>query len=123
MKLPVLVERTAPGGYVARVGPPFNWSAEGPSQSEAVSNLQAEVARHASNGAQIAAIEVPSLSESIDDERVQKMLVREPQGEHPWLKWAGTWDPNDPFSQEWEKGIQEYRRQRDQELDDEAEGA
>jgi predicted RNase H-like HicB family nuclease len=97
MKLPVLIESVNDRGYVARVGPPFNWSAEGGTPEEAISRLQQEANRHLANGQKVATIDVPD-------------------AEHPWKQLIGSWDPNDPLIQEWKKGIEEYRRQRDREL-------
>jgi hypothetical protein len=109
MKLPVLVEPVPGKGFVARIVPSFSLSAEGATADEAVMNLQAEV--------RAAEIEMPALSSSILDPRVQQMLVKEPPGEHPILKWAGTWDPNDPVIDEWLKIIKENREALDNDPD------
>ena len=94
MKLPVLVEPVSGNGYAARVGPPFNWSAEGKTPEEAVANLQREADRHLTNGQKVATIDVPD-------------------AEHPLLKWAGKLDLNDPVVQEWQRIIEENRRAAD----------
>ena len=92
MKVPVLVEPVAGVGFRARTAAPFDWSAEGPTAEAAVAKLQDEANRHAGNGMRFASIDVP-----VSDE-------------HPWLKWAGTWDPNDPVIDEWLRIIEENRR-------------
>jgi hypothetical protein len=35
----------------------------------------------------------------------------------PWARFAGTWDPNDPLIQEWERAVEEYRRKMDEDPD------
>jgi hypothetical protein len=93
MELPVWVEPVNGTGFRATVGPPFNWMAEGATEEEAVMKLQTEAIRHNSNGGRVASIKIPD--------------------ENPWLRIAGTWDPNDPLYEEWRKAIEEYRQSID----------
>ena len=95
MQIPVLVEPAAGGGFVARAGSPFGWSAEGATADEAVAKLRAEAARHAANGTRVTAIEWPA-----------------PAGEHPLAKWAGTL-PDDELTRMWREAVEEYRREID----------
>lgn len=105
MQIPVLVEAVAGRGYVAKAGPPFGWSAEGATAAEAVDKLRAAATAFVAAGGQVTAIDVPGTATN--------GAVAAPPAENPWLKWAGTWDPNDPMVQEWLDAIQEYRRQID----------
>jgi hypothetical protein len=91
MQIPVLVEPVAGGGFVAKAGSPFGWSAGGATAEEAVANLRAEAVRHSATGTRVTAIEWP-----------------EPAGEHPLAKWAGTWR-DDPMIDAFRKAIEEYR--------------
>jgi hypothetical protein len=93
MEIPVLVEKVAGDGYVARVGSPFNWSAEGPTPDEAVRRLREESDRRLAAGVQVASLTLPA----------------GPAG-NPLAKWAGTWK-DDPMIDEFERAIAEYREQ------------
>lgn len=45
-------------------------------------------------------------------------VIKPPPGREdsdPWLQWAGTLDLNDPAVQEWQRNVEEYRRQCDRE--------
>jgi hypothetical protein len=120
MQIPVLIEPVAGGGYAARAGSPFNWSAEGATHDEALAKLRAEAARHLSNGTRAAALDVPDPTARPDPLaalRVKGVVIEPPPGDHPLLKWAGTWDLNDPLIQEWQKAVEDYRRQIDNDPD------
>jgi len=112
MQIPVLVEPVAGRGFVARAGAPFGWSAEGATAEEAVARLREQAAAFATGGGRVAAVEVPEVGDPLAALRAVGAVVP-PPGDHPLLKWAGTWDPNDPLVQEWMKAIEEYRRQID----------
>jgi len=90
MALAVLIEPTANNHFVAKLGPPFNWSAEGDSVAEALEKLGQETRRQETNGHLIA-------------------FIKEPQGEHPLLKWAGTL-PDDELTQSWQENIRKSRQ-------------
>src|SRR5262245_54244412 len=116
MDIPVLIQPVPGKGFVARAGSPFDWTAEGTTADEALANLQVEATRHLSNGAKAAVIAVPSGQSAPDPlalARSKGMVIEAPPGSHPLLKWAGTLDPNDPMVQEWQKAVEEYRRQID----------
>lgn len=117
MQIPVLIEPVAGNGYVARAGSPFDWSAEGATQDEALQKLQAVVAAKVAAGARVAAVEILPATDPLTELRAKGMLVEPPPGDHPLLKWAGTLDPNDPVIQEWQKAVEEYRRQIDNDPD------
>jgi hypothetical protein len=120
MDIPVLIQPVPGKGFVARAASPFDWTAEGSTADEALANLQVEATRHLSNGAKAAVIAVPSEPPAPDPlavARAKGMVIEAPPGDHPLLKWAGTWDPNDPFIQEWQRAIEEHRRQIDNDPD------
>ena len=33
---------------------------------------------------------------------------------HPWMEFAGMYDPNDPVIQDWKRSVAEYRRKKDE---------
>jgi hypothetical protein len=116
MEIPVLIQPVPGKGFVARAASPFDWSAEGTTADEALSNLQAEATRHLSNGVTAAAIAVSNCQTSADPlaaARAKGMVVEPPPGDNPLMKWVGTWDPNDPLIQEWQKAVEDYRREID----------
>jgi hypothetical protein len=120
MQIPVLIEPVAGGGFAARAGSPFNWSAEGATHDEALAKLRAEVARHLSNGTRAAAIELPeppAPNPLLEAARAKGAVIEPPKGDHPILKWAGTLDLNDPLVQQWQKAVEDYRRAIDSDPD------
>jgi hypothetical protein len=92
MKIPVLIEPVPGKGY--RAGP-LAFTAEGATPEEARNNLRGLIEARLAAGAQLVELEVGP-------------------AEHPTAKFAGTWDPDDPFIQEWEQAVEEYRRQMDE---------
>ncbi len=101
MEIPVLVEPVGNNGYRARSGDPLVLEARGATEDEAVNNLKALLAVRSSTGAKLVAVEVPGTAE------------------HPWTKFAGTLDPNDPMVQLWIECMAERRRLEDAEPDPE----
>ena len=95
MELPVTVDLAVGGRYLARDR--SGLTAEGVTPEEAIANLRAEADRR-------------------KVERWKGMLITPPPGDDPWLRWAGTWDPNDPVIEEWKQAVEEFRRERDREL-------
>jgi hypothetical protein len=45
------------------------------------------------------------------------MQVEVPDADNPWLRMAGTLDPNDPLVQEWIEIMKENRRKADEDPD------
>lgn len=118
MDIPVLIQPVPGKGFVARTGSPFDWIAEGATPDEALANLRAEASRHLSNGVKATVIAVPNgqpptTNDSLAVARAKGMVVEAPLGDHPLMKWAGTWNPNDPMIEEWKKAVEEYRREID----------
>lgn len=119
MELPVLIEAVAGSRYVARVGPPFDWSAEGATPDEALGKLREEAANRVATGTRVAALTMPPPPDPLAALRAIGAIVgpRPIPGQHPLLAWAGTWDLNDPVIQEWQQAVEEYRNQVDNDPD------
>jgi len=98
MKIPVLVEPLSGNGFRVSGSEPFALTAEGPTCEEALRKLQQLIEGKLKAGAEIVHLEVPD-------------------GENPWLRIAGTLDPNDPMVQEWIQVMDENRRLADADLD------
>ncbi len=95
MQIPVLVEPIANNGYRASAGEPLSLAADGASREAALAKLKELVQARLKNGAELVPVEV----------------TPEP---HPWMQFAGMFDPNDPLVQDWEKAMAEYRREVDE---------
>lgn len=95
MQIPVLVEPTPGNGFRARSGEPLMLTAEGSTRDEALGQLRSLIQDRVAAGAQIVPLDVPS-------------------EEHPLAPFAGMLK-DDPMFDEWQKAIEEYRRERDQE--------
>jgi predicted RNase H-like HicB family nuclease len=111
MNIPVLIQPIAGKGFLARSGSPFDLSAEGATEEEALKNLRAVAMECVARGCKIGSI-------SVSDGDAPQMIangavIEAPQGEHPLKKWIGTWNLNDPLIQEWQKAVEEYRREID----------
>jgi predicted RNase H-like HicB family nuclease len=113
MNLPVLIQPIAGKGFLARAGSPFDWIAEGATAEEALKNLHAVAMKCIAGGCMIASITVPNWNDPLAKAKANGMVIEPPNGDHPLLKWAGTWDPNDPLNQEWQKAVEDYRREID----------
>ena len=94
MDIPVLVEKKDGGGFVACCW--FGVSAEGETEADALAKVWREVERRLQTTATLRTISVP------DGGPVP-----------PLIKWAGTWDLNDPRIIEWQQAVEEHRRARD----------
>ena len=92
MHTPILILHTPGNGYVA--GDSRGTTAEGATPQQALAKLLEEADRRQA-------------------ERLKAMTITAPEGDHPLLRWAGTWDPNDPVIQEWKKAVEDYRREID----------
>jgi len=98
MQMSVLVEPLKGNGYRVRSAEPFGVSAEGATREEALAKLRDQVARKIADGAEVTPLEVGPFV-------------------HPWARFAGTWREDDPFIAEWQKEVEEYRRQIDEDPD------
>jgi len=113
MNIPVFIQPITGKGFLASAGSPFNWSAEGATEVEALKNLHTVAMKCVADGCKIASISVPELNEPLAQAKANGSVIEPPQGEHPLKKWIGTWDLNDPLIQEWQKAVEEYRREID----------
>src|SRR5438105_568969 len=102
MQIPVLVEPVGSNGFRARSGEPLPLAAQGATKEEALQKLRHLLDSRLQAGAELTALEVGPV-------------------EHPLAKFAGTLDPADPLVQQWLENMAEYRRQRDEEEDEEFE--
>lgn len=93
MQIPVLVERVKGNGYRARGKQPFAVSARGATREEALAKLLAKIQTRLKNGSELVGLEVG------------------PQP-HPLAQFAGMFK-DDPYFDDWQKAIAEYRRQVD----------
>lgn len=98
MQIPVLIEPVAGNGYRASGGDPLPCTAEGATLDEALRNLRETIRSRLAGGAKLVQLDVAS-------------------AEHPWAKFAGTWQKDDPLIDEWKQAIEDYRRQIDEDSD------
>jgi hypothetical protein len=98
MKIPILVEPIANNGFRATSGPPFTVSAEGATRDEALARLRAEIDRRMADGAVVMPLEITTTEEK------------------PSIWGIGMFKDN-PFFDEWQAAIEEYRRKVDEEED------
>ncbi len=97
MRIPILIEPTTERRYRATGGGPFAFSVEAETAEAAVEKMKDLIADRVQHGAVIAELDLPS-------------------GENPWLKGAGMFR-NDPFFDDWQLAIADYRHQIDQAAD------
>jgi hypothetical protein len=108
MELLVLIERLPDSTrYTARLGEPFNLTAEAPTADEAQQRLTDALCRRLQQGAELRSISVPAI------------LSGGPKG-HGWL-------PEDELTREWLQAVQQFRDECDEAdrrrlLDDASEG-
>jgi predicted RNase H-like HicB family nuclease len=94
MQVPVLIELLGDRpGYVARMGEPFNLSAEAATAEEALRELSQAVQQRLQTGAQVMPLTLP-LS--------------------PRASAASGWLPDDDLTREWRQAIEDYRRECDE---------
>jgi hypothetical protein len=98
MNIPVLIEPIADHGFRAIGGLPFEITAEGATQEEALGRLRTEIERRMASGAIVVPLELT------------------PAQEHPWAEGAGMFQEN-PLFDEWQQAISEYRLQADQDAE------
>jgi hypothetical protein len=97
VKIPILIEPTSERRYRATGGGPFVVSVEAETPEAAVEKMKGVIADRVQRGAMIAELDLPC-------------------GENPWLDGAGMFR-NDPFFDDWQQAITEYRRHVDQTAD------
>ena len=97
MEIPVLIEPVANNGYWARGVEPFALTVEGATRDEALQKFRDLLAARLVNGAEIVPLEVPL-------------------GGHPLDRFAGMFR-DDPYYDDWQRAIAEYRRQLDPDPD------
>ena len=90
MQIPVLIEPIPGSGYRVSGGEPFAIVAEGATAEEALAQFKERASAKLHNGARIASVTIQP-------------------NEHPWLEFAGMYDPADPLVQEWLSIIEENR--------------
>jgi hypothetical protein len=100
MAIWVLIERVEGNGYRARSGEPLVLTAEGATQDEALQKLRELIHGRIAAGAQVVELDVNG----------------DPP-EHPLARFAGRWNADDPWIQEYEKHVEDYRRERDEDPD------
>jgi predicted RNase H-like HicB family nuclease len=98
MQIPVLIEQVNGNGYRASGGEPFALTVEGSTREEALGKLRELIERKLSAGAEIVNLEIPL-------------------EQNPWLRMAGTLDPDDPMVKEWMEIMEENRRKADEDPD------
>jgi len=94
MEIPILIEPIPGSGYRASGGELFGIVAEGATAEEALAQFKERVSAKLHNGARIASVKIQP-------------------NEHPWLEFAGMYDPADPLVQEW-LAIIKQERERDE---------
>jgi predicted RNase H-like HicB family nuclease len=97
MKIPVLVEPVKGNGYRARGTEPFAVSAKGATREEALANLRAKIQGRLKKGTEVVGLEIGGAP-------------------HPWMEFAGMFK-DDPLFDDWQKAIEEYRREVDERPD------
>lgn len=97
MQIPVLIEAVAGNGFRAQVGQPLALSAEGATADEALQRLHELVNHRLAQGAQLVPLEVAAAAK-------------------PWMQFAGMFK-EDPYFEDWQRAIAEYRRQVDEDPD------
>lgn len=95
MNIPVVLEPIAGSGYRAS-GSPFAVIAEGATQEETLARLRELIDQRLAAGAQLVELEVKKSKE------------------RSWMRFAGTWRPDDPFIERWKQAVEEYRQKMDE---------
>jgi hypothetical protein len=95
MSLTISIEAVSGNGYVAKIGSPYDCSAQGATIGEAIENLGHETRRQETQSRNAA-------------------IIAPPAGGHPLLKWSGTL-PDDELTRDWLQTIKENRRRQAEE--------
>jgi len=98
MEIQIAVEAVDRNGFRASCSSPIALSVEAPTRDEAIRELTQSLEKRARNG-------------------IELLTIRVPSKENPWLRMAGSLDPNDPVVQEWLQIIEENRRKADEDPD------
>jgi hypothetical protein len=98
MQIPVIVEAVPGNGYRASAADLRMIVAEGATPEEALAQFKKSVTAKLRNGARLTTVDIHD-------------------NEHPWLKFAGMFDPNDPIIQEWLEIMQQQRDRDDEECE------
>jgi hypothetical protein len=93
MKIRMIVECLELRGYRAKVENPVAMSAEADSREGSIQKLRDLLQKQLPQGTPVQLIEINPT--------------------HPWAKFAGTWEEDDPVLKEWEQAVKEYREQMD----------
>jgi hypothetical protein len=91
MAIQVLIESLSNKRFRATSGGPLAESVVAPTREEALARLRERLQARLKNGAELVPLEMA------------------PQP-HPWMEFAGMYDPDDPVVQAWERAVAEYRR-------------
>jgi predicted RNase H-like HicB family nuclease len=105
MNIPVMIQPIAGKGFLARAGSPFDLTAEGTTEDEALKNLQTVAMKCIADGCKFASLTVP-------DSKANGAIIEPTVGTHPLLKWAGTL-PDDELTAMFRAAVEEYRREID----------
>jgi hypothetical protein len=97
MKIPILIEAISEQRYRATGSEPFVGSVEAETADAALAKLKQRVDDRLSQGARIAALDLP-------------------QGVNPWLDGVGMFR-DDPLFDDWQQAITEHRREADRVAD------
>ena len=95
MEIRVAIERVAGNGYRARGGELFPFTAEGETREQALAKLQALIEERLKSGTEVVTLQVDGGQQSA------------------WQAMAGMFK-DDPLFDEWQKAIEEYRREVDE---------
>jgi hypothetical protein len=90
MEIPVLIEPIPGIGFRAISGEPFKIVVEGATAEEAFTQCKERISAKLHNGARLA-------------------MIRVTENLHPWMEFAGMYDPADPLVQEWLAIIKQNR--------------
>jgi predicted RNase H-like HicB family nuclease len=93
VEIPVLIEPNDSNGYRVTCGEPLALTAEGRTKAEAMQKMRELLQKRLHAGAELGALEIGPKP-------------------NPWMKYAG-WLKDDPLFDEWQKEMEEYRREVD----------
>ncbi len=118
MDIPVLIQPITGKGFLARVGSPFERTAEGATAEEAVANLRLELTRYLTNEVRATVIEVPIVASTLPsalgqrDSDTTSNINLHGLGQNHWGRLVGTL-PDDEMTAMFREAVEEYRREID----------